>query len=256
MTQSLAQSLWDARINGHAVAKPDITLTLKDAYSLQNEIVELSGRRRIGWKVGSTSREAMAKLGTTEPGAGALLDGFCFASGDTVPVSEAHHVFVEGEFAFLIDRDMNFDHTPDLEEIADRIGAMIPGIEVVGSRYVTGLAGSGRELVTADGGANIAFVGGKHQTQWSADGLPEQTVQLYKNGESVATGRGADALDHPLNVVQWLVGHCDANGRTLKAGEIVTTGTCTGLIAVAPGDTVRVEFPGLGDVSATFARLK
>jgi len=82
MTESLASSLWNARINGHAIPKPDLTLTLPQAYDLQREIVELSGRQQLGWKVGSTSRVAQAKLGTTEPGAGALLDGLCFASGE------------------------------------------------------------------------------------------------------------------------------------------------------------------------------
>lgn len=256
MTQSLAQSLWNARVSGEAIPKPEVTLTLEQAYALQRDIFELSGRRHLGWKVGSTSLAAQAKLGTTEPGAAALLEGLFFASGDAIPISTAHHVFVEGEFAFLIGRDMDFKDTPDLAEIADRIDAMIPGIEVVGSRYETGLTGSGRELVTADGGANIAFVGGNEQSGWSVESLPDQSVALLKNDQLVASGRGADALDHPLNVVQWLIGHCAANNRILKAGEVITTGTCTGLIAVAPGDTVRVEFAGLGEVSAHFTEME
>jgi len=255
MTQSLANSLWNARINGNAIPKPNLKLSLEQAYSLQNEIVELSGRQQLGWKVGSTSRAAQEKLGTSEPGAGALLEGLCFASGDPVPISPAHDVFVEGEFAFVIGRDMDFDTAPEHSEIADHIDAMIPGIEVVGSRFESGIANSGREFVTADGGANIAFVGGPRQTQWTVNALPGTSVELFKNGESAASGRGADALDHPLNVVAWLIGHCKKHGTKLEAGDIVTTGTCTSLVAVAPGDTVEVRFAGLGEVTASFTQL-
>lgn len=155
----------------------------------------------------------------------------------------------------MIGRDLDFGRKPDLSEIADRIDAMIPGIEVVGSRYETGLSGSGRELVTADGGASIAFIGGREQKQWRFDSLPDQSVRLFKNDQPAASGRGADALDHPLNVVQWLIAHCAANNTVIRSGEIITTGTCTGLIPVAPGDTIRVEFPGLGEVAASFTEM-
>jgi len=205
---------------------------------------------------GSTSAAAQKKLGTSEPGAGALIEGFCYQSGDTVPISSAHHVCVEGEFAFIVGRDMVFADPPELDEIADHIDAMIPGLEVVGSRYESGLDGSGRELVTADGGANVAFVGGEPQRDWSVDKLPQQPVLQFRNGEQVATGSGADALGHPLNVIRWLIEHCAANNVILRKGEIITTGTCTGLVAVSAGDVVVTDFPGLGQVTATFKTLQ
>jgi len=150
---------------------------------------------------------------------------------------------------------MNFTQTPDHGEIADRIEAMVPAIEVVGSRFESGLADSGREFVTADGGANVAFVGGRAQLDWPVDALADTGVELYKNGELAATGRGGDALDHPLNVVAWLIEHCAKHGTALVAGDVVTTGTCTGLVAVSPGDTVEVRFADLGEVAASFSAL-
>ena len=39
-----------------------------------------------------------------------------------------------------------------------------------------------------------------------------------------------------------------AAGRGLKAGDIVSTGTCTGLDPVQPGDVVQAEFGSLGTV--------
>ena len=38
-----------------------------------------------------------------------------------------------------------------------------------------------------------------------------------------------------------------------RAGDIVSTGTCTGHLFAAPGDTVRADFGPLGVVEAHFA---
>jgi 2-keto-4-pentenoate hydratase len=38
----------------------------------------------------------------------------------------------------------------------------------------------------------------------------------------------------------------------LEAGELVMPGTCTRAINVTPGDTIRAQFDGLGDVTVGF----
>ena len=51
-----------------------------------------------------------------------------------------------------------------------------------------------------------------------------------------------------MNVMVWLVNQQSGFGRGLKAGDIVSTGTCTGLADVAPGDVVVADFGSLGCV--------
>jgi len=41
-------------------------------------------------------------------------------------------------------------------------------------------------------------------------------------------------------------------GVTLKAGEVVTTGTCMVPIDVLPGDSVTADYGALGTISARF----
>ena len=252
MSAPLAKTLWDARSGGGLVEPPQPVPDVDEAYVIQAQIVELSGMRQVGWKVGSTSRAAQATLGTAQPSAGPLLDGFCFPSRADVPIFPQHFTHVEGEFAFRVGR--NFPNEPELDHaaIADHIDALIPGIEVVGSRFASGLQGTGRALLTADGSANIAFIGGSPIFSWQPDQLSEQSVLIYKNGTLVESGVGADALGHPLNVMQWLQRYCVERGLQLRAGEVITTGTCTGLIPILPGDSVEVHFPGLGKVAASF----
>jgi 2-keto-4-pentenoate hydratase len=51
-----------------------------------------------------------------------------------------------------------------------------------------------------------------------------------------------------MNVMVWLANQQSRFGRGLKAGDIVSTGTCTGLDRVKPGDRVVADFGSLGRV--------
>ncbi|MEC7575002.1 MAG: hypothetical protein VX973_08955, partial [Pseudomonadota bacterium] len=62
----------------------------------------------------------------------------------------------------------------------------------------------------------------------------------------------ARALGHPINVLQWLANKQSQTGRGLVKGEIVSTGTCTGVLSVAPGDHVIANFGQLGCVEINF----
>ncbi len=53
-------------------------------------------------------------------------------------------------------------------------------------------------------------------------------------------------------MLTWLVNWLGEHGRAMDAGEIVSTGTCTGHCFCAPGDTVLVDFGPLGVLTASF----
>ena len=60
-------------------------------------------------------------------------------------------------------------------------------------------------------------------------------------------------MGHPLTSLTWLANWLSARGHGLEAGEIVSTGTCTGHCFCARGDEVSVDFGPLGVVTAHFA---
>ncbi|MFT7533620.1 MAG: 2-keto-4-pentenoate hydratase, partial [Gammaproteobacteria bacterium] len=119
----------------------------------------------------------------------------------------------------------------------------------------SGLTGSGREAVTADCGANIAFAYGSPVSYKPELNLADQTCRAFINHHQVAKGNGSNALDDPLNVLVWLANHLSRRGITLEAGAIVTTGTCTGLTDVKAGDHVAGDFGVLGRVDAMLTAL-
>ena len=258
MTAELAQKLWNARRTGGVVSLDEIVEpeNTEASYALQQAITALSGLDQRGFKVGSTSAEAQKILGTSEPGSGPLLAPFMYDSPATVPLSPAHMPGIEGEFAFRLGQDLPPRDAPySTDEVAAAIDAVAGSIEVVGTRVAGGLAGKGRFLVTADGGANIAFIAGAWQPDWRHLDLKRHQVAVHINGKSGGAGEGARALGDPMNVMVWLANQQSALGRGIRAGEIVSTGTCTGIDPVGPGDDVVADFGSLGAVKVTFIQV-
>jgi 2-keto-4-pentenoate hydratase len=251
----LAKRLWQARRSGGVVHLQDVVppKSSQEAYAIQHEIAALCGQPARGFKVGSTSLEAQRLLGTDEPGSGLLLAPYVYASPARISIEPDHTPAVEGEFAFKVGRDLPPRAAPyTIDEVADAVAAVAGAIEVVGTRFSGGLARKGRWLVTADCGANIAFVGGPWRHDLRGLDLKTHPVAMTINGAVRGTGTGERALGDPMNVLLWLANQQSAAGRGLTAGEIVSTGTCTGLDPVRPGDRVQADFGDLGRVEIFF----
>lgn len=248
----LAKRLCQARLEGSTVAvtPSSIGATLENAYKLQEQVLTGLGGTSNCWKVGSTSAEAQAALGTTEPGAARIPQRFCFTSPATVPVFSAHDAKLEAEFAFRLGRSLPARDTDYLAiEVAGAIDGIAPSLEIVGSRLDGGLAGSGRAAVTADGGANIALVTGAFVEDWRQFDLPAHKLTVTLNGRVCAEGEGRRALGNPFNVMVWLANR-ERTRSGLRAGEVATTGTCSGLIDLEAGDRVFADYGALGSVEA------
>ena len=132
------------------------------------------------------------------------------------------------------------------------VDAVAGAIEIVGSRFVGGLAGKGPLLTAADFGANIALVIGPWNTDLHDIKLAAHAVEVFIDGDLREQGTGARALGNPFNVLKWLANNQSETGKGLKAGEIISTGTCTGLLDVLPGNMVIAEFGSLGSVKIQF----
>lgn len=249
----LAERLCRARLEGGTVPVEPAAIgeDLDAAYALQQEVLRQIGDPSDSWKVGSTSAEAQAALGTTEPGAARVPARFRFASPADVPVFAAHDAKLEAEFAFRLSRDLPpRDDEYSADEVAAAIDGVAPSLEIVGSRLAGGLTGSGRAAVTADGGANIALVTGDFIADWQRFDLPSHQMTVTINGALSASGEGRRALGNPFNVMVWLANR-QRQRDGLRAGEVATTGTCSGLLDLSAGDVVVADYGTLGTVQAT-----
>lgn len=253
----LAARLWAARQGGGTVDADAVPgpQSAAEAYGVQLEIIRLAGGDVAGFKVGSTSREAQMKLGTTEPGSCPVPAAFMLRSPAMFTGDAAHHPAVEGEFALRLGRDLpprSADYT--IDDVRAAVDGVAGAIELVGTRFAGGLTDKGRLLITADCSADMALVLGEVHAMAPGLDLRDHAVTMRIKGAAQGAGTGARALGDPFNVLAWLANQQSRWGRGLKQGEWVATGTCTGLDPVAPGDHAVADFGDLGVVELTLDR--
>jgi 2-keto-4-pentenoate hydratase len=103
-----------------------------------------------------------------------------------------------------------------------------------------------------DNGGGAALVCGDEVADWAQLDLPNTRLSLFLNGSHLNDGFGRAAMGHPLTSLTWLVNWLGERRRGLAAGEIISTGTCTGHCFVAAGDEVSLRVEGIGVVAARF----
>lgn len=257
MATSVAKTLWRARAGGRVVTI-DASLrptTLAAAYAIQSEISALAGSPKIGWKLGATSESARKALGFEEPFFAPLQRRFCHESGTTVSLPVKQGPGVEAEFAILLGADLppRPEGGYDRASIIPAVAAVCPAIEVAGSRLAEGMGKPDPMMIVADSGSNVGFVQGEPYVNWSSLDLATHEVTLFINGEQIVSGNGGMVMGHPLDALVWLANQLSRSGRALNMGDIISTGSTTGMKPVQPGDTAVADFGELGTVQARFS---
>jgi 2-keto-4-pentenoate hydratase len=227
--------------------------TLADGYAIQDAFVSAWGQPVAGWKVGCTAPETQRLFGIEEPFYGPVFGGVVFRSPAELPAADFALRGIECEFAFQLAADFEPREQPyDVDEAAERVSAPIPAIEIVSPRLDHPVK-HGAPSAIADCGVNGGLVLGAATLDWPELDLAAHVVRLEIDGTPKAEGTGALVLGHPLNVLTWFVNRYTASGRTLAAGQIVSTGTTTGLVLLEPGQTAVGDFGDLGRVSVRFS---
>jgi len=231
-----------------------------EAYSVQDgvidELLAHYGGSVIGYKIACTNVTAQRQLHVDAPFFGRLLSAFFHEGTGGKPASvDAGQFFmrvVEAEFAFEMARDLPPSATPrSREEIADAVKGVIPGIEIVDSRFDEWTTIGAPSLI-ADNACNAAWVKGSLLTDWRGIDLAKQVVTVTVNGKLLREGRGGNVLGHPLNALERLVNNLSACGLGLKAGQFITTGVTTEVYMAERGDRIKAGFGPVGSVDLEF----
>lgn len=246
-----ADILIQARRDGAITELPGIPATIDEAYAALDAVSDRIGEAIVGWKAAFTNDAAMAKMKTDEPAFGPLFEPWVFRSGATVATPANCLRLIESEYAFMMGRDLPARDAPYSQaEVSDAVASAHPALEVAHSRLAGAFEVGARALI-ADHCANFAFAYGDGLSDWRGLDFLGQTVTLAVDGETVASGAGADVMGHPVASLTWLANKLSSRGVGLKSGQILTTGTCTGMNPVARVCTVAADFGPLGACSLT-----
>jgi 2-keto-4-pentenoate hydratase len=211
-----------------------------------------------GWKVSGLSQSQRDAMGIPQPISSPLLSAWTCATGGTFDPGAFIAPLLECEIAFELGTDLPLrERTYSRDEVRAAVLAVRPVIEIVDSRLPPG---SGTLAQLVDDFNNGAFVVGAPVASWEALDLPacEITLQVTRSGEhrAAANGSGRAVLDGDLlgALVAMANFQCPLYGG-LRAGQIVTTGTCTGAVPLAGASRAEAVFDSLGAVEVRFAAV-
>lgn len=247
LASEAARVLLDARRDRRTLAAlPEACRpsTVDDGYAVQDALVRLSGERVLGWKLGATTPYWQKRAGLKEPMAGRLLEGSVHHGSTTLEGRGFHLRMVECEYAFHLGVDLPPRDAPyGLEEVSRAVDAVHGCIEVADSRYDRGLMVDTPSLI-ADNVLAGAYLVGPAIANFRSVNLVHAPVRIWSDGKLLTEGSGEHTGGDPILPLVWLAEDRRARGDGLRAGMLVSTGSCTGGYRAPPAAVVRAQFSG------------
>jgi len=212
-----------------------------EAYAIQDLVARRLGSI-VGWKVGSATLES-------EPFRASIHASTAHVEDPHLPADKLHVIGVEAEIVYRFARDLLPRATPyTRDEVITAIGSMHPAIEIVDTRFSKfGTVDSLSQM--ADQQNHGALSVGPASKNWLLVDPVRQPVQLVINGAVRFDGVAENSAVDPVRLLEWMANKGAHSLGGLRAGHMVTTGSCTGTIFVERGAHAMAAFPGLGTIS-------
>lgn len=233
-------------------------MTLDDAYAVQTALVarkQAQGARRIGWKIGLTSRAMQSALNIDTPDSGVLLDDMLFADGATIPPGRFIQPRIEAEIAFVMKAPLRGAHVTRANVLA-ATDYVAPSLEILDTRILRADPATGRARIitdtVSDNAANAGIVLGRQRHVVDAFDLRWIGAIVSRDGVVEETGLGAGVLNDPATGILWLVHRLAQYGQGIAAGEILLSGSFIRPVEAPPGSRFTADFGRFGQVSLNF----
>lgn len=226
--------------------------SVEEGYQVQAAFRKLWKDKIAGWKIGATAKPVMAKFGISEPFMGPFYADRVHTSPARLEAKCFNHLVIETEFAYRLGRALPPRPSGYARaEIVESVDAIVPAFELINCRLET-LPLDNAPVAIADCGLNGAMVLGPAITDWRDLDVPHHSVRLLVDGVVKGEGTGASALDDPRNVLDWAINKLSRDGVGLEKGQVLSTGTCTGVVFLEPHQTAVGDFGTLGKIEVRF----
>lgn len=212
---------------------------------------DFPGREFSAGKIAATSAAGQKHIGVDGPLAGRLLEKRAFDSGAEVSLANNIMNVAEAEFAFRMAGDLPPRRSNySIEEVLATVASLHPAIEIPDSRYHDFAKVGAPQLIADCACAGYFVLGPATVADWRQMDLVEHRAVVRVNGNLAREGTGANVLGDPRIALTWIANELSSTGDTLRAGQVVTTGTCVIPVKVAHGDRVVADFGVIGRVEA------
>ncbi|MEA2942800.1 MAG: 2-keto-4-pentenoate hydratase [Bradyrhizobium sp.] len=203
----------------------------------------------FGWKIAATSEAGQKHINVAGPLAGRIFGERVVPDGGTAPIAGNDMRVGEPEFAFRMGRSLPPRSTPfSVDDVLGAVDTLHPAIELPDSRFADFVKAGEAQLVADNACAHLFVLGAPTTADWRAVDLIEHRPVVTLRGQRFV-GHGKNVLGDPRVALAWLANELRQLGVTLKAGEVVTTGTCHPPLPIQPGDRFEADFGMFGKVS-------
>lgn len=221
----------------HAETVKDLPdLSIAEGYAVQQLVdagFRAAGRQAIGWKIGHTKPEPMV---------GVIYADSIIGDGGELDLAALCAPKVEGEVLLQLASVPPVD--ADDETLVRSLASVELAIEIADSRVAgwPGQLGHG----IADNACCGRMIRSGNPLPPSAIDLAEIGMRLLADGKVIAEGKGSNCMGGALNVYRWFIEDSARRGQTLRAGDIVLTGSIAVPTPVTASTSYEVIVDGLG----------
>ena len=220
-----------------------------EGYAIQQRIESYSKASLFGWKIAATSEAGQRHINVDGPMAGRILPETVIADGGTASMAGNEMRVAEPEFAFRMKVDLPPRSSPySMREVVDAVATLHPAIEIPDSRFRDFVRAGAAQIIADNACAHLFVLGPATRSNWRALDLVEHRPVITLRGKRFI-GHGKNVLGDPLIALTWLANELRQLGVTLRAGEVVTTGTCHPPLPIQSGDLFEADFGVIGKVS-------
>ncbi len=232
--RDLARLLAAPRREGRARSGLDPRLVPPDpasAYRIAGMVEEELGWAVAGWKIAAFKEELQRELRTDAPIYGRVFAPSVRPAPVIVTHAEQCNPIPEVEFMVRLGKDLPPRDKPyTIEEVTDAVASLHPGIELAECRFIHDDAFPPLPAILADGAGAGSLCFGPAIENWRETDIANLEVVLYCNGTGRRSGTAAAVIDHPIVPAVWLANELSRTGVGLKAGQMISTGTLTGML--------------------------
>ena len=228
-----------------------------EAYAVQSvflgRLAETDDGGVGGFKIAYTNAVMRERSGIAAPCSGLMMRSKIRDSPAELSAADFVRPGIECEVAVGIGADLPASGAPyTLDAVSDAIAWLAASFELVDGRAAAdGEAQDPALKAIATNISNAGAVLGARVADWRGVDLAASYGAMRVNGEIVGEGYGRDVMGHPLEPLAWLANSLAERGESLKAGQVILTGSFAPPFTLKAGDAASVYIEGLGEATLT-----
>ena len=222
--------------------------TLVDGYAIQGIVVKqlLEGKKPGGFKAAIVAAPGQKAMGVDGPLAGVIPAGgvLCACEAVTIDLGEDPARNLETEVGYIIGAAIS-EPVADVATLQKHIKSVLAMIEVPGGPVEATKSPTAADLAAWNINAKI-FIAGDYKSPEKID-EDAVAVTLTRDGQTVNTGKGADAAGGQWETLRKTVNTVVGLGYSIEPDQFISNGALGKIVKAEPGN-YEADFGPLGVV--------